>query len=391
MRRAILAVIAALCCAPAFPATLSRVPSAPVPILRGPLAAPVLSAKLGPVLLAAPLAAPELSPSLVLPQLLPVPAVQVQAPEDIPEIYITPVAPAPPAAGISLEHLVSFAANLSQLASNDPKPALDAFWAGLQARSAAVEAAGPSYLATPRDGDFLRLGSIVATAQDSPSGAKVLKAVMALARKEGKPIQVRFHDLKKNLGEYDYIDRVLYLNSSYAEGELALGAATLVHELLHVLQHAESVPAEALEMELEAHVVTLKVLDELGIAPEKDGSFSAAAAKKLRKSPEAFEEWMAGQLPGKLRLNKGFDEAVENLEMERDELADSVENLQEAYAEHGTAQAKGRLLKAQERLKAVQADIKLLKSSAGRAAYRKLAARAHALMTRYHRTLVRRH
>jgi len=53
----------------------------------------------------------------------------------------------------------------------------------------------------------------------------------------------------------------------------------------------------------------------------------------------------------------------------------------------GTAQAQGRLAKARERLDAVLADIKILKSSSGRAAYRKLAARTQALMERYHQAL----
>ncbi|MCX5796177.1 MAG: hypothetical protein NTY77_11830 [Elusimicrobia bacterium] len=388
MRRAILAVIAALFSAPVSAATLSRIPSAPVPILRGSLAAPSFRTGLSPILLAAPLTAPGPTLPAVLPQLQPTPAVQVQTPEAIPEIYITPALPG----AFSLEHLVSFAATLSRLATDDPKPALDAFWNGPQARSAvaAVEAETPSGLATPRDADLQRLGGIVAASRAAPTGRKIVDAALALAKKEGKPIQVRFHDLKGNLGEYDYMSRVLYLDRRYADGDTNLAAATLVHELLHILQHAEGVPSEALEMELEAHVVTLKVLAELGVPAKRDGSFSAAAERELRKSPQAFEEWMAGQLSSKLRLNKGFAAAMEDLEAERDEIEEDVENLEEAYAEHATAQAKGRLAKARERLDAVLADIKVLKSPSGRAAYRKLAARVRILMQRYHRDLVRR-
>jgi exonuclease VII small subunit len=415
MRRLMLSLLAALCCAPGSAATLSRLPAAPVPVLRGPLQASGLSFDLGATLLAAPLAAPALSPSLVLPQLQPTPQVQVQAsPALTPaasELDLT-VPAAAPSAGASLEHLVAFADNLSRLASAsaEPRPALDDFWSGPQSgglgspagpgrtdpltaglRSPAVEAQGPSHLATPRDADFVRLGSIVAAAQASPSGRKILQSALALTRKQGRPIQVRFHGLKGNLGEYDYFEHVLYLNHSYADGDARLAAATLVHELLHILQHAEGVPSEALEMELEAHVVTLQVLHDLGVPADREGSFSAAAERKLRRSPEAFEEWMAGQLPGKLRLNKGVAAAVADLEQERGEIEESIEDLEEADANGGTAQAKGRLAKAQQNLAAVRADIKALKSPSGRTAYRKLAARTQALMKSYHRALLQRH
>jgi hypothetical protein len=180
-----------------------------VPVLRGPLQASGLSFGLGATLLAAPLAAPALSPSLVLPQLQPTPQVQVQAsPALTPaasELDLT-VPAAAPSAGASLEHLVAFADNLSRLASAsaEPRPALDDFWSGPQSGglgSPAVEAQGPSYLATPRDADFVRLGSIVAAAQASPSGRKILQSALALTRKQGRPIQVRFHGLKGNLGD----------------------------------------------------------------------------------------------------------------------------------------------------------------------------------------------
>ncbi|MDD5627615.1 MAG: hypothetical protein PHU21_01015 [Elusimicrobia bacterium] len=383
MRRAILAAVAALCCAPGHAATLSRLPSAPVPALRGPLTAPSFRAGLGPVLLAAPLAAPTLSPSSVLPQLQPTPAVPAPAAQDIPEILITPVSPE----AFGLGRLASFADSLPRLAAQDLGPALDAFWNGAQARKTPVQAEELSYLSVPRSADFQRLAGIVAAARESPTGRKILDAALALTKKEGRPIQVRFQELKGNLGEYDYLGRVLYLNRSYAEDEPSLGAATLVHELLHVLQHAEGVPSEALEMELEAHIVSLKVLDELGVPVGRDGSFSLAAARELRKSPQAYEEWMAGQLSGKLRLNQGFASAIDDLEAERDQLEDTVADLEETYDETGSAQARGRLARAQQSLGAVEADIKLLRSSAGRAAYRKLAARVQALMRSYHRTL----
>ena len=363
---------------PGSAATITRVPTAPVPVLRGPLAAPALNLRLSPALLSSPLGAMTLAPSLMTPQISAAPAVQAEAPAPMVEIDLTKAAQ-PQVAQTTLESLTAFTASLVDLTFGEQKPSLDSFWTGLQARKPEVTAAGPSYLANPRDTDFLRLGAITAAAHTSPTGRKVLKAVMALTEKEGKPIQVRFQSLKGNLGEYDYMNRVLYLNRSYADGDPRLGAATLIHELTHILQHAQGVPSEALEMELEAHVITLLVLDELGIKPEDESSFSAAAVRELRKSPKAFEEWMAGQLPGKLRLSKGLEEAVEDLEYEAEELEDSLSRA-----------AASRQAKIAERLTAVQADIRKLKSRAGQAAYAKLAARAKALMARYHRSLARR-
>ena len=364
-----------LLAAPGSAATITRVPTAPVPILRGPLAAPALNIRLSPALLSSPLGAVTLAPSLMTPQAPVAPAVQAEAPAPMVEIDLTQAAQ-PQTAQTTLESLTAFAASLADLSFSEQKPSLDSFWAGLQARKPEVTAAGPSYLANPHDADFIRLGAITAAAQASPTGRKVLKAVMALTEKEGKPIQVRFQSLKGNLGEYDYMNRVLYLNRSYADGDPRLGAATLIHELTHILQHAQGVPSEALEMELEAHVITLLVLDELGIKPEEESSFSAAAVRELRKSPKAFEEWMAGQLPGKLRLSKGLEEAVEDLEYEAEELEDALSRA-----------AASRQAKIAERLAAVQADMHKLKSRAGQTAYSKLAARAKALMQRYHRKL----
>ena len=85
---------------------------------------------------------------------------------------------------------------------------------------------------------------------------------------------------------------------------------------------------------------------------------------------------MAGQLPGKLRLSKGLEEAVEDLEYEAEELEDALSRA-----------AASRQAKIAERLAAVQADMHKLKSRAGQTAYSKLAARAKALMQRYHRKL----
>ena len=152
--RALIALLAALNCAPARAGVvLTRIPAAPVPVLRGALSAPVLSAPAAPQLGGSLLAAPALAPSLIAPQPSAAPAVQASPgiavsaeAQPAAELFIQPAGAFSPAAGSSLENLLSFARNLEQLASQDSRPALDAFWNGPQARSAEVTAQGPSYL-----------------------------------------------------------------------------------------------------------------------------------------------------------------------------------------------------------------------------------------------------
>ncbi|TPW20417.1 MAG: hypothetical protein FD126_1705 [Elusimicrobia bacterium] len=203
-----------------------------------------------------------------------------------------------------------------------------------------------------RASDTALLDAALAEARKSKTGRRVLaRAEKAMG---GSPLPLQVRDLRGNLGEFDYMAGVLRLDRAHLESDPKQAAATLVHELVHVLQHREGVPAEALEMELEAHIFSMTVSRELGIPL---GGFETAAAKALAKGPRAYADWMAGQLPGKVRLlDSDFKTAVEQLEMEVDDL----ENAPRVSA---------------ERLDWARSDLSLLKSRKGRAAYRALADR----------------
>lgn len=222
------------------------------------------------------------------------------------------------------------------------------FEAGRKA-PASVEA---PLLTIRRASDAALLGAAMAEARRSPTGRRILaRAERALG---GRPLPVQVRDLGRNLGEYDYGAGVLRLDRSHLASDPKQAAATLVHELVHVLQHREGIPAEALEMELEAHIVSMTVSKELGIPLN---GFEAAAAKALAKGPKAYADWMAGQLPGKVRLlDSDLASVTEQLEWEVDDL----ENASRVSA---------------ERLDWARSDLALLKSRKGRAAYRAFAAR----------------
>lgn len=208
-------------------------------------------------------------------------------------------------------------------------------------------------LAVRRASDAALLDAALAEARKSKTGRRVLaRAEKAM---DGRPLPLQVRDLRGNLGEYDYMAGILRLDRAHLENDPKQAAATLVHELVHVLQHRDGVPAEALEMELEAHLVSMAVSKELGIPL---GGFESAAAKALTKGPKAYADWMAGQLPGKVRLlDSTMARAEEHLESEVDDL----ENAERVSA---------------ERLDWARRDLALLKSRKGRAAYRALADRA---------------
>lgn len=214
-------------------------------------------------------------------------------------------------------------------------------------------------LAIRRASDAALLDAALAEAKKSPTGRRVLaRAEKALG---GKPLPLQVRDLRGNLGEYDYMAGVMRVDRAHLESDPKGAAATLIHELVHVLQHRDGVPAEALEMELEAHLVSMAVSRELGIPL---GGFESAAAKALANGPKAYADWMAGQLPGKVRLlDRGLASAVELLESEVDDL----ENAPRVSA---------------ERLEWARRDLALLKSRKGRAAYRALADRVLRLIRR---------
>ncbi len=251
-------------------------------------------------------------------------------------------------------------------------PFLDALFDSRAARSGAVETASVVGLAPENAHAAGRVEAVVDTLRGSAAGRRILaKATRILA---GRPLPIEVRDLGKNLGEYDYIAGVLRIDRKVMSGDPRDAAATLAHELVHIIQHQEGVPAEALELELEAHILTFDVMRELGLDP-RSNSFSKGALDALQKGPRAYVDWMAGQLAGKPHLVYG------SLSDVSERFSSDVEDLAEK-AEEATGKREQAL---SARLWWAQRDLDLVRSKKGKAAYRAMAARVLRLMRAAHK------
>lgn len=182
---------------------------------------------------------------------------------------------------------------------------------------------------------------------------------------QGSPLPVDVLDLGKNHGEYDYLDTRLRLHQKLLRPEnRAMLAATLVHELRHVTQHALGIPAESLEMEIEAHLDDLAFMAELGVTPPEK-TFARQSWEALKKGPEAFVELLSMALPGRPRLASSTYAKIE------EELEEQLDD-----ARRGKSKRKKQLAAAIER------DLDLIRSKEGRAAYRAFSRRVEARLRR---------
>ncbi|TBR26060.1 hypothetical protein EPO15_00985 [bacterium] len=288
-------------------------------------------------------------PKPVIVQISPAPAASAAA---RPTPAVTAAAPQPATSRLPIRATLEQAGAALDVVPQGGYAAAQSLGTLFEAARRSAPAVEPPLLSIRRASNAALLDAAMAEARKSAAGRRILKrAEKALA---GKPLPLQVRDLGNNLGEYDYIAGVLRLDRAHLAADPKQAAATLVHELVHVLQHREGIPAEALEMELEAHIVSMTVSKELGIPL---GGFEAAAKKALAQGPKAYADWMAGQLPGKVRLlDSDLATVEEQLEMEVDDL----ENASRVSA---------------ERLDWARSDLALLKSRKGRAAYRAFAAR----------------
>ncbi|MEK7857516.1 MAG: hypothetical protein AAB320_00120 [Elusimicrobiota bacterium] len=164
----------------------------------------------------------------------------------------------------------------------------------------------PAYLSVADEDHRYSIAAIVEAAQRSATGRRVLKSVAAMAAKRGRPVIIAVEPLRTTNGEYVYDWEVVKMGSAYLRKDPGLAAHTLVHELLHVVQKEMGLPVDALEMELEAHVVGLKVISELGLKPEK-GSFERLVALHLRPGAAVdLPTWLAKEYKTNISLAKGI-------------------------------------------------------------------------------------
>lgn len=182
---------------------------------------------------------------------------------------------------------------------------------------------------------------------------------------QGTRLPVDVLDLGRNHGEYDYLEKRLRLHRKLLRPEnRAQLAATLIHELRHVLQHAEGVPAEALEMEIEAHLDDLAFIRELGVEPPPK-TFARQSAEALKKGAEEFVSLLEAALGERPRLASMTYAKIEE---------DLLHQLKQA--KRGKSERKKKLVAAIER------DLELIRSPEGRAAYRAFSKRVEARLRR---------
>ena len=203
----------------------------------------------------------------------------------------------------------------------------------------------------------------IALARSTKSGAKALDdAEAALA---GRVLRVEARNLGRNYGEWDYLDDRLRLDLRLFEpGREADLAGTLAHELRHVAQHALGLPSNALELEIEAHLLDLAMMDELGLKT-RPNTFSRQLVDALAKGPEAFVELLEAAVPGSPFLGaQSFADIQDQLEQDLDDAAQKTG-------------ARSQKLAAQ-----IKKDIALLKSRKGRETYAAFSKRVRAELTR---------
>lgn len=354
---------AALCAGLCLRASASviDIPSSPVPSLTVPS---VVNAGLP----ASPLSLPfnssplmPLSPSLTpLPSPLPSSPIPTRALAVAAAIPSFPEAPEPAAQARSLNN----------------------FWDGMRATldfeepsAAAVSLAGIAeepigqaerlapWLATDDPKIAAALDRAVELAGRTRAGRRALDGAEAILAK--KPLPVVVAALGRNYGEYDFVAISLRLHKAlFEKGRETDLAGTLVHELTHVVQHAQGVPSNALEMEIEAHLQDLEMLAELGVEPPR-GTFARQALDALARGPAKFIELIAAAVPGTVFLaGQTFDEITEQLEQDLDA-------------------ARGRKSKSAAGLaRAIERDLDLLGTEEGRASYRAFSRRVLALLRR---------
>lgn len=171
------------------------------------------------------------------------------------------------------------------------------------------------WLATNNANVAAALDRAVTIARATRAGRRALDTAEKTLAAEGRTLPVLVLDLGRNHGEYDYLEKNMRLHSAlFKKGREAELAGTIVHELTHVAQHAQGVPAHALEMEIEAHLQDLEMLAELGVEPAK-GTFARQALERLAQGPARFIELIQAAVPGSLFLGESsLDELEEQME-----------------------------------------------------------------------------
>ena len=209
------------------------------------------------------------------------------------------------------------------------------------------------------------LDAAVTLARTTEAGRQALDAAEKALAAEGRTLSIDVKDLGRNWGEYDFLDGRMRLHRRlFEKGREAELAGTLAHELLHVAQHAAGLPSSALELEIEAHLQDLALMNELGLRTPPN-TFARQAEEALKKGPAAFITLIQMAVPGSPFLGESsFADIVDQLE----------QDLDSALGRHGA--------RAEKYAAAIERDLESLRSKKGRAAYKAFSLRVLAKLKR---------
>jgi len=127
------------------------------------------------------------------------------------------------------------------------------------------------------------LARIWAEARRSRTGRRILDQVEAMHKRRKRKLVFDFRPMRNEHAYVDWSNHLVRMSDSHMKGNVKIAAPILVHELTHVLQKGDRLPYFAIELELEAWLITLKVADELGTRfPSND--FQSSVRRKFRSS-----------------------------------------------------------------------------------------------------------
>ena len=137
------------------------------------------------------------------------------------------------------------------------------------------------------------LASVVGLLSDTRTGRRVLRDIDALAARNGRPTLLNVKAIG-NDGEFRYDSGLIVMDVRYLKLDPSQSAPILAHELQHVLQRAMNLPTDALELEIESYTVENRVWRELGVEPD-DGTLSRQVRRSIAKGPAVFAKWLGNQ------------------------------------------------------------------------------------------------
>lgn len=117
-----------------------------------------------------------------------------------------------------------------------------------------------------------------------------------------------------NNGEFRYDSDLLVMDAGHLKRDPYQSAPILAHELQHVLQRADNIPADALELEIESYTVESRVWSELGVEPDA-GTFARSARARITKDMDKFVIWLGREYKNNIPLHgQTMDSYIARLE-----------------------------------------------------------------------------